>query len=137
MKIGIFSLGLDGLTYLKSTARELPSYDFELYADTRKITPEALETVDVVEEGVKELIKRQVSLIVIIEQNQKMPLDQFLAAKIIFSKIPAELKRYLNDNPELEKSLSRNHTRNITLTENTPETDKAVADILGGTLIRE
>lgn len=137
MKIGIFSIGLDGLKYLKATARELPEYNFELYADTRKNTSEALKIERVVEEGVKELLKRQTGLIIVLEESHKKAAEKILNAKIILSSTPNDLKNYLANNPELEKYLSKKHTRNITLTENTPETDETIATILGGTLIRE
>jgi hypothetical protein len=90
-----------------------------------------------VEEGVKELLERQVGMIVVLEVNHQISSEKFPNTEIIFSSTPADLKNYLVNNPELEKSLSRNQTRNITLTENTPETDTEVATILGGTLIRE
>ena len=137
MKIGILSLGLDGLTYMKSVARELPEYDLELYADTRQITSDISKVMGMVEEGVKELIRRQARLIVVLEVSHQISSEKFPNVEIVNLATPSDLKNYLVNNPEREKSLSRNHTRNITLTENTPETDEAVATILGGTLIRE
>lgn len=134
MKIGIFSIGLGGLTYLKAVARELPEYDYELLADTRQIT---LPIEVAVGEGVKELLRRGSKLIVVLDPSHEAVANEFSNTKIIFGEAPAELKNYLINNPELEKSLSRNQTRNITLTENTPKTDEVVANILGGTLIRE
>jgi len=86
---------------------------------------------------VKELIRRQAKLVLVLEQNQIIVSEQFPSVKIIFSKTPTELKNFLNENPNLEKSLSQNQTRNVTLTEHTPETDLAVVTILGATLIRE
>lgn len=137
MKIGIFSIGLSGLKYLKEIVKELPAYDFELYADTRQIASEASEIESMVEEGVKRLLERQAGLIIVIDASHKNLSEKFPNTEIIFSNTPAELKKYLIENPEIEKNLSRNHTRNITLTENTPETDEEVATILGGALIRE
>ncbi|HMO77767.1 MAG TPA: hypothetical protein PKA42_03275 [Candidatus Paceibacterota bacterium] len=138
MKIGIFSLGLNGLTYLKATASELPEHDYELLADTRQISMDATMIADAVEKGIKQLISRRASLIIVLDKAHEK-VSEILPPKveIIFSSTPTNLKTFLANNPELEKSLSRNQTRNITLTENTPETDLAVATILGGTLIRE
>jgi len=140
MKIGIFTIGLEGLKLLKAAAQELPEYDYELYVETRhklKLAPEAFDIESTVGEGVKELIRRQAKLVLVLEQNQIIVSEQFPNVKIIFSKTPTELKNFLNENPNLEKSLSQNQTRNVTLTEHTPETDLAVVTILGATLIRE
>jgi len=136
MKIGIYSIGLDGVSYLKAIALELPSYDYELYTDTRQI--DLIETEQVIGKGLKELTRRQVGIIVVLEQSHRLvAFERFSNIEIIFSKTPHELKNYLTNNPELEKSLSKNQTRNITLTEHTPKTDLAVSAILGGILIRE
>jgi glutamate racemase len=51
--------------------------------------------------------------------------------------IPAKLKIYLNNHPELESRLSQNHGRNIYLTKHTENYDQLLKELLGGIFIAD
>lgn len=67
-KIGFFDSGLGGLTILKATAKELPSYDYIFYGDTEHLplgdkTEEEIFSYTKI--GVEELFKRDCQLVII------------------------------------------------------------------------
>jgi hypothetical protein len=133
MKVGIYTNNLEDIKFLKTLATELPYYDYELYIETRP----AKDTQKIAEEGLVNLIQKNSELIIDLTDTNLEKINLTKSAKIIKVVDLIDFKNYLENNPEVEKTLSRNQYRNIFLTENTADTDKTLEHLLGGTLIRE
>ncbi len=138
MKIGIYTDDLDGLIFLKTVVKELPGYDYELHIDTSYLSNKT-DDLKALEEGTKALVEKGSEVIFVLSQDQveQRKLNMSEKVKIVQIQNSADLKKYLENNPEVENSLSRNQTRNINLTEHTPETDRIVEVLLGGMMLRE
>lgn len=133
MKVGIYTNNLEDIKFLKTLANELPYYDYELYIETRPVK----DTQKIAEEGLVNLIQKNTELIIDLTDTNLEKINLTKSAKIIKVVDLIDFKNYLENNPEVEKTLSRNQYRNIFLTENTADTDKTLERLLGGTLIRE
>lgn len=133
MKVGIYTNNLEDIKFLKTLANELPYYDYELYIETRPVK----DTQKIAEEGLVNLIQKNTELIIDLTDTNLEKINLTKSVKIIKIVDLIDFKNYLENNPEIEKTLSRNQYRNIFLTENTTDTDKTLERLLGGTLIRE
>lgn len=133
MKVGIYTNNLEDIKFLKTLANELPYYDYELYIETRPVK----DTQKIAEEGLVNLIQKNTELIIDLTDTNLEKINLTKSVKIIKIVDLIDFKNYLENNPEVEKTLSRNQYRNIFLTENTADTDKTLERLLGGTLIRE
>lgn len=133
MKVGIYTNNLEDIKFLKTLTNELPYYDYELCIETRP----AKDTQRIAEEGLVNLIQKNSELIIDLTDTNLEKINLTKSAKIIKVVDLIDFKNYLENNPEVEKTLNRNQYRNIFLTENTADTDKILERLLGGTLIRE
>ncbi len=147
MKIGIFDLGTNGLSILKSVTKDVPQYDYLYFGDTENSETEGKtdkELLSLIENGLKTLIDEDCALIIIapnvstrIKNNSHLSEDSNTNVILMSNDRPNIIKEYLTNNPEIEHSLSRGGNRNIKLSDNSKEYIKSVTDILGGVFIDE